>query len=487
MATISFTTTFDLTASTKKITFLDTSTGIPANYNGCFKIIDPLGITIYDNTDFSDADCDIELSNAETASQQTIAFTPVLGTYTIIYTVADAATGLVIHATQTNTYDNEYVSPTGAITQVADCVSVVFSQTDSTNYIVNGKLPSTKTIVNKLTYPVGANGGSPPTPVTTTSNTLSTNVFFNGTQTSSLVATLTYIFNDGLIVKDIVKTYKEIDVNCTYICQLKCCLEVFENTMNGYKGTNPALYSQYVEKASLVSFYKGLIADSYSCGKVSESKVNEYIQKIYSIINCTSNCDCGTDDNAQVTGIGTVIGAKGDKGDTGEKGDKGDNGLDGSSKVLLTNNVAVDSATTGNGNFQTLGTKTYTLPINTLINNGDMLEVYTGTVLVGNAIATAAIRLNSTDIATVGSNSNSLPFYELHATITKVSDTSVFITYKVMLFNTNRSLASTFRGTTVSTSVNNLISATNTISVVGRTTSPATMRSEQFTIKLLKV
>ena len=106
MPTISFTTTFDLTAATKYITFDDTSSGVPAGYNGCFKIVSPSGITIYENTDYSNANCDIELNNGETASQQTISFTPEAGNYTITYTVK-TTNGVTLHATQVNTYDNE--------------------------------------------------------------------------------------------------------------------------------------------------------------------------------------------------------------------------------------------------------------------------------------------------------------------------------------------------------------------------------------------
>jgi len=57
MATISFTTKFDLSVSPKIFVFEDTADyvgqGIAlVNVNGCFNITSPSGIVIYNNTDF---------------------------------------------------------------------------------------------------------------------------------------------------------------------------------------------------------------------------------------------------------------------------------------------------------------------------------------------------------------------------------------------------------------------------------------------------
>ena len=57
MATISFSTIFNLTLTPKQFVFTDTSDyngqGINASdVNGCFTIVAPSGVTVYNNTDF---------------------------------------------------------------------------------------------------------------------------------------------------------------------------------------------------------------------------------------------------------------------------------------------------------------------------------------------------------------------------------------------------------------------------------------------------
>ena len=96
--TISFITTFDLSSASKLIISTDTTNwagqGIAtANVNGCFTITAPSGTVIYNNTDFSDANCDIWIDN-DLQEQQTITL-PLVGSvvepgvYTIKYSVYD--------------------------------------------------------------------------------------------------------------------------------------------------------------------------------------------------------------------------------------------------------------------------------------------------------------------------------------------------------------------------------------------------------------
>ena len=66
MPIVSFQTTFNLTLSPIQAVFTDTtnwaSYGIgTADVNACLTIVSPSGITIYNNTNFSDPGCDIHI------------------------------------------------------------------------------------------------------------------------------------------------------------------------------------------------------------------------------------------------------------------------------------------------------------------------------------------------------------------------------------------------------------------------------------------
>ena len=242
MAIVSFTTQFDFTAATKLIKFVDTSNyvgqGIAlADVNGSFRIIAPNGTTIYDNTVYTDADCDIDVVTSLN-SQQIISFTPELGTYTIIYTVDD--TNASLQYTVTQTYNNQYTAPTLEVSQTINCITPLWSQVDITEYVVSGVTPTTNVTVNRLFYPVGSAGHG--SPITETDATLSTSIFYQGSQTSQITATLQYDFSDGLQVNDIQVLNKEFKVDCTYYCSIACCVQSQKRLMTSYRGNNNVLF-----------------------------------------------------------------------------------------------------------------------------------------------------------------------------------------------------------------------------------------------------
>jgi hypothetical protein len=310
MATISFNTTFDLTATSPEVIFLDTTDwagqGIAtADVNGCFKIVAPSGITVYNNTDYTNVGCDIRTATSLT-SQQTIPL-PLggdglveAGIYTITYTQYDS--NLSVYYTQVNTYTYEYVSPEICISQTADCISPQFTSTDITEYEVEGITPI-KTIVHTLYYPNGSTGGG--SPLVSATTVLSTGVFYNGVQTSEIEATLSYTFTDGLIVLDIIEGSKDFKVDCTYICSIYCCIRDLEQRVIAAKGVNDRLYKDLSFTFHQVMAFVGLADQAIKCGKSDD--VNCYLENIQELTNCTSDCSCSGDEPDRVSGLGGLI------------------------------------------------------------------------------------------------------------------------------------------------------------------------------------
>lgn len=311
MATISFIPTFDLTQSNPEFSALDTTDwagqGISlANVNGCFKIVSPSGVTIYNNTDYTGGGCDINTFNSLT-SQQTIALPLSSGSlvesgdYIITYTQFDS--NLFVYYTQVNTYTYEYVSPEVCISQTVDCISPQFTSVDLTEYEVEGITP-TLTRVHTIYYPNGSVGQG--SPLVGSTATLATGVFYNGTETSEITSTLSYTFTDGLIVLDEITASKDIKVNCEYICSIYCCIRALEQQLiNTPITVNKNLYAQLSDTFQTVMGFVGLAQVAINCGKSDD--VNCYLEKIMELTNCTSDCACSGDEPSRVSGLGGLI------------------------------------------------------------------------------------------------------------------------------------------------------------------------------------
>lgn len=311
MATISFTTKFDLRNTPKIYTFEDTTDyvgqGIAlANVNGSFKITAPSGAVVYNNTNYSNAGCDIR--NSVSRINQLVINLPLAsdgfpesGLYTIVYTVADI-TGATIYHTVAKSYTYKYTRPKIAITQKIDCVSPLFTSTDATNYVVEGITP---TIVRQhsISYPVGS--ASAGTPTTGTGLTVTSSTFYNGTQTSKIISTLTYTFADGLIILDEITGVLEVLVNCTDTCAIYCCVRSIEQQMIAYSTTNAALYATTRTLFTQIMSLVGMVVLARNCGKGTD--ISGYLSSIKLLANCTDDCDCSGVAPTQVYGLAGLV------------------------------------------------------------------------------------------------------------------------------------------------------------------------------------
>lgn len=497
MANTSFTTKFDLTLAPKQFVLVDTFDYVAAgialsDVNGVFQIVAPSGSVIYDNTDYSDSGCNIQNSVSRT-NKVAISLPldsstglPELGTYTITYSVYDK--NLAVYYTQVNTYDNEYSAPIVDITQDVNIIAPLFSQTDITDYVVNGITP-TLSRLNKLTYPAGVSGGAP-APVTTTAATLRTTVFFNGTQTSTVTSAVTYTFADGLVISDSLFGSKEILVDGTYYCSIACSLKDYAKKVSS---CDEKLRAIYEENYKLACSYMTTIMILVECNGGSD--ISWLLDKVTDILGeCGCGCDGDTDDDfARITGWGSLVGADGAPGSNGTNGTNGTNGVDGASGVaVLNNNVVVDS--TSSGAYASL--KSYTVAADQLHTDGDALEVTSIIIASGTtAVKNVKMLFGGVDLMPKLSALGYLKMQQgeiqmlIKTTITRSSDTTLFVKHEATQssgapFYGATSLYSFYEPLVTLTSL--LTSNSHLLDVKGNTTAPDTIVCKQLMVTYLK-
>lgn len=311
MPTITFSTTFNLRTTTKQFQFVDTTDwagqGISTtNLFGKFKITSPSGVIIYNNTTNASGGCDINIQ-ASTSSQLTIALPlasggyPEAGIYTIDYTVYSTAL-VADYTAQQNTYTYSYVSPAVEIEQTVDCISPLFTSSDITNYEVDGLTP-TKVEVHTVYYPVGTAGYASPT--VGSGITVTTGTFWNGTQSTEIESTLTYVYSDDLIIWDIVTGTSEVLVDCVDACAIYCCVRSAEQRMITAQTANRTEYPALALLFSQAMGVVGLILLARTCTKSTD--ISGYLTYLRNLLNCTDDCSCSGDAPTQVTGLGGLV------------------------------------------------------------------------------------------------------------------------------------------------------------------------------------
>lgn len=142
LTTVDFHLNFALNTSTKRFIVTDITdyaaqSVATSDANGVLKITDPTGV-IYENTNFASPDIDVDSSriNSTTIPIGLVSgtTTPIPGTYVVVYTVKDNATGDEVSSTKT--FDFSFESPTASNSFDVDCISPSFKSTDTTTYTV---------------------------------------------------------------------------------------------------------------------------------------------------------------------------------------------------------------------------------------------------------------------------------------------------------------------------------------------------------------
>jgi len=308
LTTPSWTTTFDLTTNPKTFLFTDTTNyaaaGIPlTGVKGNFNIISPSGVIIWNNTQYdSNADivANVSVNNDSIPLPNLANQAPEQGVYTIAYSV-EITDGVnpVYFIGDTETYNFVYTSPVVCIVPQVDCISPLFTAADTTNYTVNSVTPTiTREFI--LTYPTGS-GGTPI--INNTSATITTSTFYNGLQVLTVDSDLSFEYSNFFVSDNVVGT-KSQNVDCSFFCELYCCLKSLNGRMDLAMGVNDVLFEQLSEQFQLVMAKVQLLLSSIDCGKQNDANI--YIAQIKILANCTNDCTCTDGTPSLVTGIGGI-------------------------------------------------------------------------------------------------------------------------------------------------------------------------------------
>jgi hypothetical protein len=262
--------------------------------------------------------------------------------------------------------------------------------------------------------------------------------------------------------------------------------------MNNFRSNgNITDYNKYKDNFELVTSYITLIRLLIECGGGSD--ISRYLTLINDIIgDCNCGCDDDDDQFSRVTGWGSLVGADGTDGTNGTNGTNGAAGADGSNGTqILVNNIVVDTPSVGA--FATL--KSYTLPLNTLEEDGDAIEVKAIIESTDSAnIKTVKVLIGGADAMPKKAAFGFLamlanyPYMEVNFTVTRKSATTIFITYNVPIAGgTPYFFGDGFHAFyEPSITVNDLTSLANIIDIQGFTTSPDTIVCKQLMVKFLK-
>ena len=312
MATIIFSTTFNLQATTKVFNFTDTTDyagqGLTASdMYGCFKISIG-GSVVYDSGTPSTINYDIK-NAVSPNSVGTIQIPidnllPENGLYTIVYTVFD--NGNTTTYTVTETFNFIYASPA---VEVSGSVQVytpspLLTLYDNTVYIVNSVVPTIDRTAT-ITYPpiLVNNIQSTPTPtVGTTATTTSTTFYSPTTVEMEVITNLTYTYSNFTVLDTVSGSVEGgFRIDATSFCKLYCGLKTFQARCVA----NPQdedLREQFAYMMGIVT----LIMLAQNCGKT------EYISSLISQLegtgNFTEDCQCGSGVQ-QVIGLGSIVSA----------------------------------------------------------------------------------------------------------------------------------------------------------------------------------
>lgn len=303
---VSFSTKFSLNTTPKKFIFTDTTdyTGVTlADVYGVFSIVGPTGDLVYANTNFAAADihASVSLLNTTTIPLPLNSNGDVVaGDYVITYSVKIASNTPIYITPTVNTYTYSYVAPVVEITQSADCLRPLFTSTDDTAYTVDSIIPSLVR-THTISFPT-----NPVTTIGGVNATYSTATFYNGIQTTNISTVATYLFADGLTVVDTIVGFKSAVVDCTFVCEIYCCLRSLYNNVENNRGVNTVLFNKYSETYSQVMDVVQQALLSISCGKSTET--SGYVAKIKLLANCTDDCSCSDTEPKLVVGLGSIAG-----------------------------------------------------------------------------------------------------------------------------------------------------------------------------------
>jgi len=252
------------------------------------------------------------------------------------------------------------------ISVTTDCILHKMSVVDLTMY------PATSVQSKLITLTPPLNTGQ------TTATTTGSNIVYQFTHTGVYTVTIqnqvTVVSGNFTVVGLCVAT-KMVQVDCNVnMCKLVNCYNDYitdaEAAIAQYGSLNKIPNNTYSKYELIVGWYIGFI-QSYNCQLYDETTA--YYKKLIKALKC--NCGCSGNGTPQlINPFGQInTGPPGPQGATGATGAQGAAGAQGQAGVSILYNSNTDSGTGANTTNTVL--KTYTLPADTLSDNGDELHI----------------------------------------------------------------------------------------------------------------
>jgi len=294
---------YTINTITKKICLEDetdwTSLGFNTGtdtFSFLYNIVDPLGnlvykTTGYDSDDFSSADVDNICKDLSTITGGDL----MSGDYVV--NIKAQVTGDTEIYTQDKTINfcTKLGSTTGTIKQEIDCSKSLIKTTDTTSY---GNFDSIVR-AHTLYYPSSLEND----PIVSVLKTNTVTPIYTGTWTVKVVATVTYLLSANVYQVEKLETIEEFKVDCDEtLCKFICCFDKFRGRLLKKIATNP-LEAESMRKDYNLAFNEWQLAKQMKyCGKeVPESM----LQNIYTLLECTEDCDCEGDEPTLVVALST--------------------------------------------------------------------------------------------------------------------------------------------------------------------------------------
>lgn len=314
ITSVNFTAELRLNDTTPQLVLTDTTdygaqSIMPADDpNGIITANGPAGM-FYNNTNFGAPDLPDPLTT--TTNSITIPLpldgngNLLKGNYSVTYTVR--VTDLTQASLTSPVKNINYEKPTASVVMSVDLGAPLLTTDDQTGYTIDTIQP-TITRDHDLFYPASFNRPS----VQGTAKVVTTNVILvtpgqTVAYTSTLAATTSYDYGDGITLTDLVNGQGQLDiVGNQNICQVYCCLNAAFDRYIAESRSNSRRAIEVREQWEQATAAAVNLDYAIRCGKTTDA--NEIIQEIRRVLDCDDDCDCG-DEPQLVVGMSSAAGS----------------------------------------------------------------------------------------------------------------------------------------------------------------------------------
>jgi len=303
---------------------------------GIFKVIDPVGQVIYENSGYASdvfSSQDWDLTDLVAPQFNLLTYTgtdtPVYGDYTFLWKVQVTPNGLSAFVVEKEFIIglSNQLSPTLSLEDVYDCDYATFTSTDTTTYGAPAGYTIqsiTKTHVTRPPLVSKKSDGVTAQPTVTSSSTTNLlsapdNPLWTGAYSSSISAIITYKSGNNYTIVNCPAVEKDTTVTCdTSLCKLFCYLKKLYTKYFDFLAVGNTVEANM----ALSKWQKGsdIFVMIWKATTCSTGDVESLTKKFYDVTGFTEGCDCGCDGDmpAPVIPTNVINGTDGTDGLTAE-------------------------------------------------------------------------------------------------------------------------------------------------------------------------